>query len=164
MNGSVGPSARVSAIQNQRETANMQANLTKIGGSKRRKYRGGATEVTLVPSPLSSPQGPGGTTNDVTTQSVSNILQSTENSKMDSKVSPVQPIPASQLASQSGGTNILKQGQPWVSCSSGGRKSSKGGRKSLNGGRKSSKGGRKSKKYKKAKKSKKSRKSKKNKK
>jgi|APGre2960657423_1045063.scaffolds.fasta_scaffold13656_3 hypothetical protein len=160
-------SPRDAAITQSNERMRLQTELTKSGGGKRRKYRGGAQEVTLVPSPLSSPQGAGGTTNDVTMKSMSNITQSTENSTFDNSVGDVKPIPSNQLASQSGGTTTLEPGQPWLSCSSGGKKTRKSKKskkfKKSNKSKKSKKckkckKSKKSKNYKKSKKSKKSRK------
>ncbi len=153
-------SPRNAAINQSNERMRLQTELTKSGGGKRRKYRGGAQEVTLVPSPLSSPQGAGGTTNDVTMKSMSNITQSTENSKLDNSVGDVKPIPSNQLASQSGGTTTLEPGQPWLSCSSGGKKSNKSKKSKKSNKSKKCKKSKKSKKCKKCKKCKKSKKSK----
>jgi hypothetical protein len=127
-------------------------NAAKGGGKrkhKNRKYyaRGGKIEVQTV-SPVYTPTNGGSQSPEA--QQVGNqelFARATEQASLDAKASSV-PVPASQ---KGGSTTVLKAGQPWASCYSGGKKSKS----------KKAKKSKKSRKSKKAKKTKKSRKSKK---
>jgi len=130
--------------------------LAAKGGGKRkhknRKYytKGGAIEVNTIQPVYSDTAG--GNQSAVNQQVGNQALfaRATEQASLDAKASSVS-VPASQ---KGGSTTILKAGQPWASCYSGGKKSKS---KKANNSKKS----RKSKKSKKARKTKKSRKSKK---
>ena len=150
----VNGSWRDDAINRQINNSQAQANLSSINGGRKtrkgafrykiKKLKGGKVEIALVPSPIKSVEGAGGTTNDVTTGSISTSLQNQSNAKFDSSVSPVS-------SAQKGGTNHnpISPNTTWP-CYSGGKYSSKKSRKS-----KKSKKSRKSKKSKKSKKSRK---------
>jgi hypothetical protein len=133
-------------------------NSAKGGGKrKHKKYyaKGGKIEVNTI-QPVYTDTAGGNQS--ATSQQVGNqalFAKATEQATTDKAAASV-PMPASTV--QSGGdTRVLKAGQPWNSCYSGGKKSkSKKSKKASK-----SKNSKKSKKSKKAKKTKKSRKSKK---
>jgi hypothetical protein len=135
----------------------LQTDLIKsaTGGGKRKhkKYysKGGAIEVNTIPPVYNDTAG--GSQSAVNQQVGNQALfaKTMEQKSLDSAASSV-PVPASQ---KGGSTTVLKAGQPWTSCYSGGKKSKKS-KKS-----KKAKKSKKSKKAKKAKKTNKSRKSKK---
>ena len=143
------PQSPQASYMRMKETQDHQAKLGQVGGKRRRRAyyaKGGKIEVQTV-TPIYTDAAGG--TQGATAQQVGNqqlFATAMEQKSMDSKAASV-PV-------QNGGsTTVLKPGQPWTSCYSGGKKSRKSNKS------KKAKKSKKSKKSKKAKKTKKSRKS-----